>query len=728
MQGRTPSRCFPTPRLAVAAFAVATLALSVPVGSARAAEPIPLESKSGIDVAATAGECRRVDPGAPLSVWRLTAGPTDRPGTLGAETRFTPAGGKHWDLSAHQSVLIEVRNTGTVPVTVRASITNPGAANLARTCQTAATVLPGKSARLDLRIVPTPLDPGYDAFKPFFKYFTHIHVEDNTVDPADIDALTVWLDTPAEGSAVELSGLRLSGRGTTGRPAFFPFVDKYGQYVHADWPGKIHSDADFALRRAEEDQERAEWPGPADRNRFGGWAGGPQLPATGNFRVAKHEGQWWLVDPEGKLFWSYGPTGAGFGSERTPITDRENWFAELPPPRDGPLGKHYSEGRNVIYEYYRGRAWTGYEFHGANLERKYGPVATAATELTRITANRLRSWGFNTMGNWSSTVMMSSGLMPYVTAIHFGSPMVNDHLPDVFHPGWEQALRARIETERDTTAKDPMNIGYFVDNERRWGRFARGAGVALQVLEAAPTTASKARFIDDLKAKYGEIESLNRSWGTQHASWDALLQSRAKVTFADPANPDKSIKPALQADCDAFGEKFVERYFSVCRDAVKSVAPGHMYLGARLNGHIDASLIRLQTRYCDVISYNIYDAIPENRLRQYADIDFPFLITEWGIDNDPRQSPFRAAKPEVSVGTNIPRVKALTQYAESAIINPRVVGAHFFQYRDQPLSGRPDGEALLRGFINTTDTPNFELIRANRLIAYDLYAKRARAK
>jgi hypothetical protein len=23
---------------------------------------------------------------------------------------------------------------------------------------------------------------------------------------------------------------------------FFPFVDKYGQFMHDDWPGKIHSD------------------------------------------------------------------------------------------------------------------------------------------------------------------------------------------------------------------------------------------------------------------------------------------------------------------------------------------------------------------------------------------------------------------------------------------------------------------------------------------------------
>lgn len=26
---------------------------------------------------------------------------------------------------------------------------------------------------------------------------------------------------------------------------FFPFIDRYGQFLHKDWPDKVHSDADF---------------------------------------------------------------------------------------------------------------------------------------------------------------------------------------------------------------------------------------------------------------------------------------------------------------------------------------------------------------------------------------------------------------------------------------------------------------------------------------------------
>jgi len=60
-------------------------------------------------------------------------------------------------------------------------------------------------------------------------------------------------------------------------------------------------------------------------------------------------------------------------------------------------------------------------------------------------------------------------------------------------------------------------------------------------------------------------------------------------------------------------------------------------------------------------------------------------------------------------------------YVRQAIVHPLLVGAHYFQFRDQPISGRPDGEAVLRGFLNTADTPHFDLVQLNRRLGYSLY-------
>jgi Beta-galactosidase len=646
-----------------------------------------------------------------------------QPAVHQALVRLVRDDGLNWNFSGVERLSINVRNSGSNPITVRVSISNSDASNLTGVCQTAATLMPGQGQTLALRVVATPMEPDYAIFKPFFKYYSHIAVRENTVDPTQVQSLAVWLDSPASDDAVEISDIRLVGRRSedqrvAGQPAFFPFIDRYGQYVHADWPGKIHADSDFAANRIQEAKDLADWPGPKDWNAYGGWATGPQLEATGFFRVAKHQGKWWMVDPEGKLFWSYGATGAGFGPDLTPVTDREHWFAQLP-AKDGPEGKFYKQGPKILYQYYADRDYTGYQFSLANAQIKYGP--DAAEELHRVTTQRLRSWGFNSMGAWSAPAQMLFGKTAYATVIHYGAPGVNSHMPDVFNPEWEKNLRTRMEQERATTAKDPWNIGYFVDNERKWGKFPRFIGVAIQTLEAKPNVVSKTVLIDDLKAKYQTIDKLNQSWGVAHTSWDAMLQSTDKISYEFGKNAN------LDQDLGDFGMKFGHKYFSTCRRIVKEVAPNHMYMGARLHSHIDKSLIQVQTEHCDVISYNMYDATPVGRMRQYADIDFPFLITEWGIDNDPRQSPFRATTAQVAIGTKIPRQEAITRFAEQALAHPQIVGIHFFQYRDQPLSGRPDGEALLRGFLNGADTPNFELIQVNRKVAYDLYNKRAAA-
>ena len=78
---------------------------------------------------------------------------------------------------------------------------------------------------------------------------------------------------------------------------FLPCFDKYGQFKYREWPGKTHSDAELKAVAAEEEKDLAAHPGPADWNKYGGWAAGPQLKATGRFRTEKRDGKWWLVDP-----------------------------------------------------------------------------------------------------------------------------------------------------------------------------------------------------------------------------------------------------------------------------------------------------------------------------------------------------------------------------------------------------------------------------------------------
>jgi agarase len=53
------------------------------------------------------------------------------------------------------------------------------------------------------------------------------------------------------------------------------------------------------------------------------------------------------------------------------------------------------------------------------------------------------------------------------------------------------------------------------------------------------------------------------------------------------------------------------------------------------------------------------------------------------------------------------------------------VGAHWYTYADQPLTGRDDGENHRIGFVDVTDTPYPEMVNAARRVANDLYLLRA---
>ena len=63
-------------------------------------------------------------------------------------------------------------------------------------------------------------------------------------------------------------------------------------------------------------------------------------------------------------------------------------------------------------------------------------------------------------------------------------------------------------------------------------------------------------------------------------------------------------------------------------------------------------------------------------------------------------------------------------YLTGALRNPLFVGSAWFQYVDQPTTGRPDGENYQIGFVDICDNPYGETIAAVREIGDRLYELR----
>jgi agarase len=66
------------------------------------------------------------------------------------------------------------------------------------------------------------------------------------------------------------------------------------------------------------------------------------------------------------------------------------------------------------------------------------------------------------------------------------------------------------------------------------------------------------------------------------------------------------------------------------------------------------------------------------------------------------------------------------EYVHSVIDNAAFVGCHWFEYVDEPLTGRTyDGENYNIGLVSVTDTPYPEMVEATKAVHAEAYSRRA---
>ncbi len=614
------------------------------------------------------------------------------------------------DLSAYATVALRLKNTGTNAVTVYCRVDNPGADGTKHCVTTSLTLGPGQTNTLKVKL---PHEAGSTLDGKLFGMRGYpVTSGSDVLNLKNITQFRIFVRHPTEDYNFEVADISAGGEHTpptawiTDAQPFFPFIDTFGQYKHKDWPGKVHSLAELQQRRAAEALELAAQPSPAGWDKFGGWASGPQLKSTGFFRTEKVEGKWWLVDPAGHLFWSHGIDCVRM-RDGTPTEERETWFEDFTGNQAG-MREFLSKGF-ALKGHYEGRTMKTFSFSGANLKRKYGEHWQQ--DYVDTVHLRLRSWGLNTIADWSDSSIYLLRRTPYTDNIGYGVKMIEGSkgywgkFPDVFDASFAAAIRRAMESKTNSSANDPWCIGYFSDNEMSWGD---ETSLALGVLQSPPEQAAKREFLNDLKAKYPDIAGLNSAWGTNYASWEALLESRTA--------PDK-VK--ARKDLVAFGIRLAETYFRTVRDTIKTVAPNQLYLGCRF-AWVNDDAAKAAGQYCDVVSYNLYQ-------RSIADFkypggDKPLIVGEFHFGALDRGLFHTGLVP---VENQQSRAKAYGDYVRGALRHPQFVGTHWFQWIDESTTGRVyDEENYQIGFLDVADTPYAETIAISRAIGQSLYETR----
>ena len=487
---------------------------------------------------------------------------------------------------------------------------------------------------------------------------------------------------------------------------FDPYIDRYGQSAYGDWPFKVQSDDDLQAAIVEEQAWLSDNAAFAGLDPFGGsTVAGWQDQATGYYHTTFQNNRWWLISPQGNPGFYISLSDVPQYRESTPITGRESMFAELP-PQTGQFAAAWSHnwwgetGGDTIYV----------SFELANLVRKYGDGwQNTAIDLS---VQRLGSWGFAGMGKWSAPVP-GVPVMPVLNHAGVPNAVAQGH-PDIFDPSVVTRLSARLASQIGSNIDNPYIVGWSIGNE--YDEIITPDETKAMLALGATAPAKRALVDQALVGLYGgDIRALA-------ASWKITAAAMADVYAASP-NP-----PAL--DIEALRQFFAVNYYRTLYQTVKSIDPNHLYFGFWIvpGWWVNSHDWEMMAANCDVIGFDYY--APEFLSAEVDSLiraaNKPVMIGEYSFPSAYNgMRGFRSFQ-QVATSSDAESGDRYAKWLRDTSAYPYCVGVSWFEYRDEPVSGRGDtgghnagpnlvyGEDYAFGLVDVADRPKYDLVEKVR--------------
>ncbi|WEZ89750.1 beta-galactosidase [Pseudomonas sp. NyZ480] len=667
---------------------------------------------------------------------RVVFNPVARP-TL----RLSPQSGV-WDWSAGRFLTLRLQSAMDWALTV--DVTVQGADGRTLTSRIDLPAGPAQTVMMPLK-ASSPLNQGMRAGPPM--PWTHegqrllLASSAGEVDLKQVVSVSLSIPGPkvAQNLLIEKVGLQDDDKAY--QAAYRELIDAYGQSTRARWPEKIVDDEQLKVADQRERQQLKGWLAERQKqplDNYGGLLAGPAFEAKGFFRTEKRAGRWYLVTPDGHPFFSLGVNTVAADGGRTYVAGRETMFKALPAEGE-PLAAFYGEGNNDDGNassqgrgFKKGR-W--FDFYAANLQRTYGqPCGAGAADQPPVgcpqpvldaarwqahTLDRLQAWGFNTLGNWSDPALAQVKRMPYTLPLSIIGDYASistgmdwwGRMPDPFDPRFAMATERAVAIAARDHRDDPWLIGYFADNELAWAAPGDDPkaryGLAYGTLRLTTDVPAKRAFLKQLRDKYRNQEGLSKAWGIDLQAWELMEDPGFEAPLPSPEYPE------IERDYQHFQQVFADTYFKTISDALKWHAPNHLLLGGRYAVSTPEA-VKACVEFCDVLSFNFYTLKPEDGydFARLAELDKPVLVSEFQFGSRDR-GPFWPGPVEVAREED--RGPAYGTFLKAAMAQPMIVGAHWFQYLDQPASGRLlDGENGHLGLVAITDVPYSSFVESVR--------------
>ena len=404
------------------------------------------------------------------------------------------------------------------------------------------------------------------------------------------------------------------------------------------------------LKKEWSEEEKSLQSSDPDISKYGGFKTA-KAKATGFFHVENVEGKWWFVDPDGNLFYSNGSCCIEPGTDLARLKGREYIFSSLPPS----AGKQIKQENNEAIA----------SFYTWNLSRRFG--SDWYQKWINLTVLRMNNWGINTIGNWSDPSLGESHQKAYVATLEgWGIETGRMGMPDVYANGYAAMVDSAAAFQCSTKKDDPYLIGYFIGNEPPWP--GRETDLVEVILEGQETP----------------------------------MQATLKKFLAEGDSPDRRKE---------FVYETYSRFLDIVCSAIKKYDPNHLNLGLRFGDTPASGIIMASRKYFDVFSINHYGyEAPVNEIQSiYEQTGLPVIIGEFHFG-----TPGRGLAPGLAQTSNMEeRAVAYRYYIENAAAHPALIGTHWFQWIDQPSTGRFDGENYNIGLVDVTDRPYPDMIKAS---------------
>lgn len=385
------------------------------------------------------------------------------------------------------------------------------------------------------------------------------------------------------------------------------------------------------------------------------------------YRIDRSGDAWWLVSPEGRRFFSLGVN----------VVDRGADARDYRPDRP----------EFAAFRYYP------------------DPESWAAATL-----RRLGEWNFNTLGAWCDLDALRKGrgeTLPYTVVLYAGKA-VDIPWGDLFSDDAAKRIDEEVRGSIQPYKGDPRLIGYFTDNEIGWWDDT----LVVYHLQQ-PDSATRRVLVDILRRRYGgDFERLRRDWETGEAREFSDLERPARLR----------LKPGGggHAVVDDFAFLLAQRYYHLVHDAVRHYDREHLILGDRYQSWYSPAVARAAGPYVDAVSTNYKaDWLDGSVARYYFETLYrltrkPLLVTEYYFAaRQNRSGNKNTGEGFPTVETQAERAAAFRTSLSAFARMPYVVGAHWFQYYDEPPSGRPDDmEDFNMGLVDIEDRPYEELTSA----------------